>query len=1143
MTDPIQTSAPPLRKRRRFLRAALVFFLLLFTLFWFTPAIIARTSLRHRIIDSSLVDLNGKVRCESASMSWFGSVELREVTFTEPSGRVAVTAPKLTTSKTLLQLATQRGDLGTFHIENPEILITFENGASNIEEWISNYTKDDGTPPKPERLAFAIEAIGGKATIKGVADSHLSSVKYSFRSPKSRAQPLEMQVAAEAATGGKIDTFMQFGALGAIRVSASAFPLGVIAQVLPDYAPGIDVVGMLTCELDAKWRTASDKPTTLDASGSANITDFALRAPLLQGETLALKSVALLPSDIRTLESGAVEVKSLKLLCDVGDASVSGLFDPSFDLAKLLNQPGVTANAHVDLAKLAALLPKLLRIRSDTIIRGGAVDVTLKSEANAGGTLWIGDVRTRDIEALRGQQVLTWKTPLQGSFRGRLREDGLPDFEDVKLLSEFVSIAGRGQPESFTAAARLDLAKLAAQLEQFVDLDGLKMAGEGIVRVNAKPVPGTGTTELRGSIDLAKLEIRDGSRLLLAEPELHVTLDAVGARLAKSARIDSGSFAIFTDPKRPELDRLTVTLKEPIADVAALSGGAADVLLTGELSAWKARLGALVGFPKEYDFGGRGRIAGTVKVNAGSFVGEKLTVDLKDARFAGKGVNFAEPTLHLGATGTYDRATKGLALADIRIASATLGASAARLAVTRDTANGYGISGPITVDYLALDRLQQALRLGSEPIRGTAKGTVTLNANAAKTAFDADLKIDNFAFGPVAKPTWTEPWVTVKGSGDFDAAGDKLALKSTKVARDGFAVDATGSVAKLATEMELDLTGNLTYDLAKIEPQLKEYLGKGGQVSGQGTKPFSISGDLSDGGKNLAVRVGEPKRNLAGLKGNVAVGWKTLKAYGFDVGEAELKANVGDGRVKVDRIEALFGGGKVKLEPTLLLNPGAYDLSFAKGTVVEKAKLTPAACADAIGYALPAIANVAQAAGTFSFELADNRIPLATPTKGLLGGTLVIHEAEVSPGPIVAQIAEMLGSKPLKLQLTKDQRVPILFSEGRVHHKDFAIAVDGFTVKTSGSVGVDGTLALVLEVPLTGKLAASLAPDQPRVRDALAKQVVKVAISGTLAKPQLDQRAFRKIVGDTLRGAAKDLAKDATEDFIRKGLEKFLPKK
>ena len=62
MTDPILTPAPPPRKRRHFVRAAFVLLLLLFALIWAAPAIIARTGLRHRIIDSALVDLNGKVR-------------------------------------------------------------------------------------------------------------------------------------------------------------------------------------------------------------------------------------------------------------------------------------------------------------------------------------------------------------------------------------------------------------------------------------------------------------------------------------------------------------------------------------------------------------------------------------------------------------------------------------------------------------------------------------------------------------------------------------------------------------------------------------------------------------------------------------------------------------------------------------------------------------------------------------------------------------------------------------------------------------------------------------------------------------------------------------------------------------------------
>ena len=1061
MTEVIQTPSAPPRKRRRFLRIALGLLVLLLALVWFAPAIIARTSLRDRIIDSALVDLNGKVRSESASMSWFGTVEFRNVTLTEPSGRVAVTAPRLTTSKILWQLAFQRGDLGTFNIEEPEVLISFENGASNIEEWISNYTRDDGTPPKPERLAFAIEATNGKATLKGFPDTQLRNVGYTFRSPKSRTEPMDMRVTAETATGGKIDTRVRLGGTTAVELTAASFPLGPLAQVLPRVAKGLTVNGTLTADLRGEWSLPADKPMSVEFSGAANVTDLAVRAPWLKGETLALKTFSLLQSEVVTLPNGRIDVKSLRMLCDVGNASLAGQFDPNLDADELLKQPGIGASANVDLAKLAALLPKLLSIRDDTVLKRGSLGLTLKSEAGDGGAMWAGELQTRDFEAERGGQILAWKTPLKAKFRGRFLAEGRPDFDDLLVESEFLSVAGRGGLETFSVAGRFDLKRLAVQLGQFIDLRSISLAGGGTFRLNSKPVPDAPGTTINAKVDFDKIEIRDAKRTLAAH----------------------------------------------------------------------------------------GSLTGTVTIIPSQIVGEKIRLELQDVKIASADSQFDEAKMLIATTATYDRATKGLSLADLQLWTANISLSSVKLDVSRDEKLGYGVAGPVMVHAVVIEPVQRSLKLQNDPagadvIRGIAKGTATIRANVSSATVNADLKVENFSYGTAAKPTWSEPWITLKGGGTYDFDGDTAQLKPTNIGRDGFALDVEGSVAKLSTAMDLNLKGRLNYDLAKIEPQLKEYLGQSGRAAGRGTKPFAVSGHLADGGKNVAVRVGrEPATNLDHLTGNAALGWTSLKAYGFDVGEAELKANIDKGLVKMNRVDATFGSGLVHFEPTLALNR-FYDLTFAKGTVVEKAKLSPAVCAEAVGYALPAIANVAQAEGTISFELGENRIPLVDPMKGSLVGVLLIHEAEVSPGPVVSKIAALLGAKPLKLQLTKDQRVPITFKDGRVYHSDFAIVIDGYTVKTSGSAGADGTLSLILEVPLNGKLASALVPaDQPRVRDALAKQSVKIAITGTLAKPQIDPATFQKLVAETMRGALKEYAKDLKEDFIKKGLEKFLPKK
>ena len=74
MTEPILTPPAVPRKRRRFLRTAFVLLVLLLALVWFAPAIIARTTLRDKIVGMALKDFNGTVQSGGASMGWLSTV-------------------------------------------------------------------------------------------------------------------------------------------------------------------------------------------------------------------------------------------------------------------------------------------------------------------------------------------------------------------------------------------------------------------------------------------------------------------------------------------------------------------------------------------------------------------------------------------------------------------------------------------------------------------------------------------------------------------------------------------------------------------------------------------------------------------------------------------------------------------------------------------------------------------------------------------------------------------------------------------------------------------------------------------------------------------------------------------------------------
>jgi len=184
-----------------------------------------------------------------------------------------------------------------------------------------------------------------------------------------------------------------------------------------------------------------------------------------------------------------------------------------------------------------------------------------------------------------------------------------------------------------------------------------------------------------------------------------------------------------------------------------------------------------------------------------------------------------------------------------------------------------------------------------------------------------------------------------------------------------------------------------------------------------------------------------------------------------------------------------------------------------------------------------------------SFELEESRIPLVTPERGRMKGTLTIHEANVSAGPVMGALIGLLGVKGTTAKLVNEERVPIEYHDGRVHHRNFAITIDTVTVRTSGSVGLDGSLEMTVEVPLSEKIVGliPLLNDRPRIKEALAKQIITIQVGGTVNRPKLDPQAFRTAFNKVIEGAMRDAARGTIDDVIKGGLDKlpfpFFPKK
>ena len=1120
LPTPSPTAALPSRSRRRWLKWVVGVLLVLLMAVWFAPSVAARTGLRNHLARRVAHKLHGSIVVGSASLGWLAPVELRQLVLTDAHGRVVVSIPKATSSKSLVALLWSRADLGEFHLEQPTVDVVVENGSTNLEDLLQAYWPDDS--PAAPRVPVQVRVTAGRFRVREAhtgQTGELENVDATVTIPSGTAEP----VVAQLSVGESLKAQVRWGDTGAGELTAQAFPLQALAPLLPRFQPGISLAGSLTAHLTAGWGSA----TTL--AGELSVQNLALTAPWLGQESLRLAS-ARLPLEM-TLTGSRVQITRADLTSDLGTASIRGTFSWDASLAKLLEEPGVKVDATLDLAQLAATLPNLLHIRGGTVVREGQLVVTIGSTATAPGTTWSGAITTSALKAIREGREVLWNEPLSVEFTGQATPGQLPSFEKLVCRSEFITLNAQVTSDSLRAAANLNLAKLARRLGDFVDLGGLQLDGEGSAWVAARR-SSTGHFIAEGGADFQRFWIADGTGRELREPALRLQAAASGSVP------EDGPVALTTATctLTAGTDELKLKLMEPIPDAQQFSAGKLDARLAGELARWRNRLAPVVAIPKHYVLGGQTQAHGTIRFTTGTIAVDRLTLSLEKARFRGAGLDIDEPKMSAVADLTLNRTTGTAIFEAFTIQSVPLSVSSGRLIIAATDTGERVVSGggPAVVD---LNRLGKSLKLypdprGPEAMHGTGTGTIQFRYSGGTTTFGGVLNITNYVMGRKTAPDWEEPTVRLEADGSYTEATDTLAFKVAKVERPGLMVNVAGSLARFPDPVEVKLSGSVSYDFGHLTPKLREQLGGNFTARGKGTRPITLAGSLVP-----PPRPGtkQPPGPLGGITAELGIGWEFIRVYGFDMGPGELTGRLANGVARFNPLTATFGGGKVRVHPTVRLDPEPSQLTLARGLIVDRAKLTPAVCASALGYAVPAIARTGKAEGDVSFKLEENRILLGAVSQSYAKGQLIIHQATASAGPVVSLIATLLGADATTVTIANESTVPVLITNGRVHHENFAVQLGRHRIQTSGSVGFDGSLDLIVEVPFPTQLPALKAT--PALAKALAGKRVPVPVRGTLSAPSIDPKQFQAAIARLSAEAARDIS----ADLLKKELEKLFP--
>lgn len=1101
-------------------------------LVWFLPALFAATGLLNRVLSVALTDLDGTVSVRSASLGWLSPIRLYDVTMTDDQDQLVADVRRVEVGRPLLALLVDQSHLGTIEIDRPRLELVVRDDGSNLEDVLAGWLTDDTEENEATELpSLDLKLEDGQISVVDESTQRrwqLEKLACVVNMTDVEVRPILVRstgTLSEANHSGNYDLEAQISldpAGGKQRSSLSLktqqLPISVAETMLRRFAPGMQLEGRLTTNVTSDWLPGESPVDEARVDGRIQAEQFVLAGPWLGNDQLRLDNVT--SSCAMNYRTDQLDVEQLTAACDLGSASFRGRVNLIDGLMATLRRETYEVQAKVDLAQLAAALPETIQVRDDTHITAGQIQLRLASTAAANGPTWQGSVETSNLVATAAGRPVTWEQPILIRLAAHEEPAGLT-LDDLYCESDFLELQASGAPDFLMASASYDLDRLAAELSRFVDLGELKLGGDGWLHA-------TWQRRLDGRFSAdAELQV---AAFELSMPQLHPwTEDQLELILAATGQVEETTLQSI-QTAQVELnsagDHAELRLRQPIADWANNSRWPVEVELQGSLEEWVPRLEPLIGPLEGYDLAGACEMTAAGQWADGVLDVERSWLTVRPFLVQGGGLTINEPELRVQTALHYDTNASRMELTGASLNTAALSAQTQRIEVAMPADGTPSATGTVQFqgDMARLTAWQQdAEQPADYQVTGRLQGNVSFEQQPGKIAAKVSALINELAAQWTSGESWREPRVELRLNGTYETADDVLKMDELALVSNALGCTATGRLDDVTGRRQLDVSGHVQYDLNQLKPLLQTYTGPDVQVAGRGAQPFYVRGPLTAPPEDPEASI------LLPLQAEAAVGWSSIDAYGLRLGQGRMDTRLADGLLHIAPLNLPASEGRLQFGPTVRLAPGPMLVTHDPGRVIDRVRITPEMCNQALQYIAPALAGVAKAEGRFSIDLDGAQLPIDDPAQSDVGGRFVVHSVEIGPGPLTQELAVLLN-RASAARLSRESVVTFRMVNGRVYHRDLELVFPDLTIRTHGSVGVDRTLAILAEMPVPPKWIGN----NP-LGDALRNQTIRLPIAGTLDKPQIDRHTLNQLSADFIRRAAGD----AVRDQLNRGLDRL----
>jgi hypothetical protein len=416
---------------------------------------------------------------------------------------------------------------------------------------------------------------------------------------------------------------------------------------------------------------------------------------------------------------------------------------------------------------------------------------------------------------------------------------------------------------------------------------------------------------------------------------------------------------------------------------------------------------------------------------------------------------------------------------------------------------------------------------------------------------------------------WSEPRATLvmEVTCPPGQRAERLTVNQLKLESSTVAVAAAGGIGELSSRRVVELGGNVAYDWEQVSRLLSPWTGGRLRLAGAGARPFTLRGPVGqlvatggttvdDAGRSLplpedwlsfargthpeklarvALPLTAPARSgtdlsdrLRAVSIDTSAAWTAADIAGFQFAPGEMPVRFFEGQLALGPFDLAASGGRLRGAPWLRLLPAPGELIVPPGRCLDRVVLTRQLCDRWVKWLVPLIGQSTHTQGLVSVDLAGARLPLSDPFGGEASGQVIFENLESTPGEQVRPLMNLIvklqsaidprfafGDKAVLLRV-RPEPVSVRLADRRLWHEGLVMDAGQLVIRSGGSVGADGTLAMVVEVAFRGDIAGATPVVGQLLRTPLA-----IPLKGTVHRPQFDARSMDVILGRIVENTAE----------------------